>query len=133
MRVLYGSREAVLSHGKLAAGVTRRVLTALSRGLDERGVGFDYLRDESALDTKDLVQRSLETALIDEADSILLDEARIPLVVAGGNVSPNAGARRMADVVRQLERRREYTLDPHGRNVGITDLGIRNAEIAAGC
>ena len=79
------------------------------------------------------MQRSLETALIDEADSILLDEARLPLVVAGGNVSPNAVARRMADIVRQLERRREYTLDPHGRNVGLTDVGIRKAEIAAGC
>jgi preprotein translocase subunit SecA len=96
-------------------------------------VGFDYLRDGSALRTEDRVQRPFETALIDEADSILIDEARIPLVIAGGDAPPNQMARRMAEIVRKLQRGRDYTLDPHARNVGLTDVGIRTAEIAAGC
>ncbi len=67
-------------------------------------VGFDYLRDGSVLGTQDLVQRPFDTALIDEADSILIDEARIPLVIAGGDTPPPEMARRMAEIVRRLER-----------------------------
>jgi preprotein translocase subunit SecA len=96
-------------------------------------VGFDYLRDGSALRTQDLVQRPFDTALIDEADSILIDEARIPLVIAGGDAPPHEMARRMAEIVRRLERWRDYTLDPHARNVSLTDSGIRKAELASGC
>ena len=58
-------------------------------------VGFDYLRDGLARSAEELVQRELAFALIDEADSILIDEARIPLVIAGGVPEDSAMARRL--------------------------------------
>jgi len=94
-------------------------------------VGFDYLRDGLALDRDDLVQRPFEAALIDEADSILIDEARIPLVIAGGAAPPHAVAMQMARIVRGLVRGRDYRLDEHGRNVYLTDAGLNRAEAAA--
>ena len=95
-------------------------------------LGFDYLRDSLALESTTWYRRPFEAALIDEADSILLDEARIPLVIAGGEAPPQELARRMAQVVRGLTPWRDYTTDAHGRNVSLTDGGLRRAEAAAG-
>jgi preprotein translocase subunit SecA len=96
-------------------------------------VGFDFLRDNLCLRPEDLVQQPFHCAVIDEADSILIDEARIPLVIAGGSsvgISPAVRADRIA---REFLRYRDYTIDEYGRNVQLTDTGIRKAETALGC
>jgi len=95
--------------------------------------GFDYLRDGLALDRDDLVQRPFEAALIDEADSILIDEARIPLVIAGGVAPPQNLAVRMAHVVPHLAAGHDFRFDEHRRNVYLTDRGLTRAEAFAGC
>ena len=96
-------------------------------------IGFDYLRDGLAMYPHEQVHRPFAAALIDEADSILIDEARIPLVIAGGDAGPEPLARQVDRLVSHLRARRHYTLDEHGRNVALTDAGIRAVETSFGC
>jgi preprotein translocase subunit SecA len=96
-------------------------------------VGFDYLRDGLARDREELVQRPFAFAVIDEADSILIDEARIPLVIAGGAADDSALAYRVDTVVAGLDRRLHYSLDEFARNAQLTDAGIQRVEESLGC
>lgn len=95
-------------------------------------VGFDLLRDNLALRQEDLVLREFGVALIDEADSILIDEARIPLVIAGGEAPPRDLVERLARIARSLQRYADYQIDEHGRNVLLTDWGTEKVERALG-
>ena len=96
-------------------------------------VGFDYLRDGLARNADELVQRPFAFAVIDEADSILIDEARIPLVIAGGVPEDATLAYRVDSVVTQLRPYVHYFRDDFARNVQLTDSGIRRVEGALGC
>ena len=96
-------------------------------------VGFDYLRDQLALDPAQQVHRGFAAAVIDEADSILIDEARIPLIIAGGQAGVESLPYRVDRVVRRFRSSIDYTVQEHGRNVTLTDAGIRAAEHMFGC
>jgi preprotein translocase subunit SecA len=95
--------------------------------------GFDHLRDGLAYEPAELVHRPFAVALVDEADSILVDEARIPLVISGAAVGPVLDAARLAVLVRGLERGRDYDTDAENANVVPTDAGFRRIEAALGC
>jgi preprotein translocase subunit SecA len=96
-------------------------------------IGFDFLRDRIALAPDDQVHREFHAAVIDEADSILIDEARVPLVIAGGE-SGDRGLAWIADqVVRDLQSGKHFTIDPGGHNTALTDAGIYAVETALGC
>ena len=90
-------------------------------------IGFDYLRDQLALYPKHQVHRPFAVALVDEADSILIDEARAPLVIAGDQDEVQI-AYRVDAVTRHFLRSLHYTLDENQRNVMLTDAGIRAVE-----
>jgi preprotein translocase subunit SecA len=96
-------------------------------------VGFDYLRDGLARSPEELVQRPFAFAVIDEADSILIDEARIPLVIAGGVPEDSALAYRVDTVVAELRPYSDYSLDEFARNAYLTDAGIQGIERQLGC
>jgi preprotein translocase subunit SecA len=96
-------------------------------------VGFDYLRDGLARSAAELVQRPFAFAIIDEADSILIDEARIPLVIAGGVAEDALLAQRADAVVAGLAPHIHYTLDEYSRNAQLTDAGIESVERSLGC
>jgi preprotein translocase subunit SecA len=96
-------------------------------------IGFDYLRDQLALRPEDQVHRPFQAALIDEADSILIDEARMPLVIAGDEQNSEKIAYRVDAVTRHFRRSLHYTVDEFGRNVLLTDQGIRLVENSFGC
>jgi preprotein translocase subunit SecA len=96
-------------------------------------IGFDFLRDRLALRLDEQVQRPFATAVIDEADSILIDEARIPLVIAGGDADDNAWAGAADHVVRNFRVPVHCTVDAGSRNVALTDAGITAVENAFGC
>jgi preprotein translocase subunit SecA len=96
-------------------------------------VGFDYLRDGLARREDELVQRPFAFAVIDEADSILIDEARIPLVIAGGMPEDSAAAYRIDSVVGGLRLHIHYSLDEYARNVRLTDTGIQCVEASLRC
>ncbi|HLW77202.1 MAG TPA: hypothetical protein VKS01_09450, partial [Bryobacteraceae bacterium] len=90
------------------------------------------LRDRLALHLEEQVQRPFAAAVIDEADSILIDEARIPLVIAGGLPEDPALANRVDMVVRHLRRGQHYTVDENARNAALRDSGIHMVEIGLG-
>jgi len=94
--------------------------------------GFDYLRDRLAFEPAELVHCPFDTALVDEADSILIDEARIPLVISGTAETAAADVTRLAAVVRGLERGKDYETDAEKANVFPTDAGIRRIESLLG-
>jgi preprotein translocase subunit SecA len=93
--------------------------------------GFDVLRDRLATSVTGLIAGAPDVALIDEADSVLVDEALVPLVLAGAVDGGEAGVD-MAEVVRRLRPGRDYRIDEDGRNVHLTAAGARTAEAALG-
>jgi preprotein translocase subunit SecA len=96
-------------------------------------LGFDYLRDGLALDPGEQVLRPFAAAVIDEADSILLDEARTPLVIAGGTMDPPAAAVDADRVVRDLVPQLHFTADQVARNVAMTPRGVAEVERLLPC
>src|SRR5579884_685808 len=96
-------------------------------------IGFDVLRDRLALRVEDQVHRPFHAAVIDEVDSILIDEARIPLVLAGGDSSETALAWVADRVVRRFMPGFHYSVDVGQHNAALTDDGIRAVEEAFGC
>ncbi len=91
-------------------------------------LGFDYLRDNMAQSLKGRVLRGLEYAIIDEADSILIDESRTPLIISGGaKASPSQYT--VADrFVKSLRKEKDYTIDVKQKTVNLTDDGNAKAE-----
>jgi len=96
-------------------------------------VGFDYLRDRLALFPGDQVHRNFYAAVIDEADSILIDEARVPLVIAGDEKPTLTLAYRVDEVTRHFRQTAHFTIDDAGRIIVLTDAGIREIENAFDC
>jgi preprotein translocase subunit SecA len=96
-------------------------------------VGFDYLRDQLALYPSEQVHRPFGAAVIDEVDSLLIDEARMPLVIAGGRSNEDSIACQVDRLVRRLRPQVHYTADEYSRNVALTDLGIESVEKAFQC
>jgi preprotein translocase subunit SecA len=96
-------------------------------------VGFDYLRDQLALFPSDQVHRPFGAAVIDEADSLLIDEARVPLVIAGGESEQNSLPNMVDRLTQTFRESHHYTVDEYRRNVALTDGGIQAVEAAFGC
>ena len=96
-------------------------------------IGFDHLRDGLAMYPHEQVHRLFAVAVMDEADSILIDEARIPLVIAGGKEDQEPLAYRVDRLTKFFRRVKHYTLDEYGRNIALTDAGIRAIETSFGC
>lgn len=90
-------------------------------------IGFDVLRDQLITDRADAVQHGADVALIDEADSVLVDEALVPLVLAGNEPGTAPGGR-ITDLVRRLKKNQHYVVDEDGRNASLTDVGVRLLE-----
>jgi preprotein translocase subunit SecA len=90
--------------------------------------GFDYLRDNMAWSADELVQRGHNFAIVDEVDSILVDEARTPLIISGPADQPTKWYVEFAKVARRLERDRDYEVDEKKRTVGVLESGIERVE-----
>ena len=126
-----------LSTGFLQQGMTaearRRAYACDVLYATANEVGFDFLRDWLALRLKDQVQRPFAAAVIDEVDSVLIDEARIPLVIAGGDADDDSIAYVTDQVIRGLRAPDHCTVDAGARNVALTDAGIAAVEHAFAC
>ena len=90
--------------------------------------GFDYLRDNMAWTLEDCVQREHNFAIIDEADSILIDEARTPLIISGPADKPTKWYVEFATIAQKLERDVHYEVDEKKRTVGVLELGVTKVE-----
>jgi preprotein translocase subunit SecA len=95
--------------------------------------GFDFLRDSLCYNKADIVQRDFNYAIIDEADSILIDEARIPLIIAEDTYDHIADSHYMAKVIKQLEEEKDFGFDEYGRNIHFTEEGIKKIESILKC
>lgn len=122
-RVFYDYLKPVTKKEAYAADITYATNNEL---------GFDYLRDNTAYDASQIVQRSHASAIIDEIDSILIDEARTPLIISGPAGDSEKLYERFADIVRSLSQEEDYTVDEKQRAIQLTDSGMQKAEKALG-
>ncbi|MFC4306529.1 accessory Sec system translocase SecA2 [Cohnella boryungensis] len=121
----------------LSVGAVRENMTTEERRLayaadityvTAKQAGFDYLRDTIAMKASDIVHRPFHYAIVDEADSLLIDEARVPLVIAGEVASSGKDGSRMAQLARELSIGVDYDFDENKRNVYLTEAGSEKAE-----
>ncbi len=90
--------------------------------------GFDYLRDNMKFNLEDYVQREFHYAIVDEVDSILVDEARTPLIISGPSEESTDLYYRINQMIPRLKKERDYTIDEKSRTVVLTEDGVANAE-----
>lgn len=90
--------------------------------------GFDYLRDNMVREEDQLRQRDLHYAIVDEVDSILIDEARTPLIISAPSVATGNAYAQFSKIVRQLRKEKDYETDEKRKTVILTDKGIEHVE-----
>lgn len=90
--------------------------------------GFDYLRDNMVREVDQLRQRELNFAIVDEVDSILIDEARTPLIISAPSVTTGSSYQQFAKVARQLKKDEDYEVDEKRKTVILTDEGTEHVE-----
>lgn len=91
-------------------------------------LGFDYLRDNMALHKDQLVQRNLHYCIIDEVDSILIDEARTPLIISGQTDKPTDLYYKITKIIPRLKKEEDFTVDEKANVVTLTEEGIAKVE-----
>ena len=90
--------------------------------------GFDYLRDNMKFNLEEYVQREFNYAIVDEVDSILVDEARTPLIISGPSEESTDLYYRINQMIPRLKKSRDYTIDEKSRTVILTEDGVANTE-----
>jgi len=95
-------------------------------------IGFDYLRDNMVVYPNQMVQRPLNYAIVDEVDSILIDEARTPLIISGQAEKSTALYKRTDSFVKRLKEEEDYKIDVQSKTISLTETGIEKAEEAFG-
>jgi len=131
---LFGLTVASI-HQRMTRDERRRAYDADVTYVTANEAGFDYLRDHQARSVDEVVHYPFRFAIVDEVDSILIDEARIPLVIAGtkaGGARGGAYAHSVAAVVRQMRQGADYLFDENRRSVALTDAGIARSEALLG-
>ncbi len=126
-----------LSVGLVVPGVSDSAAKRAAYGCDitygtNNELGFDYLRDNMAVTVADMVQRGHNFAIVDEVDSILIDEARTPLIISGRMEDAAQLYHQFASIVRELKVEEHYELDEKKRQVSPTEAGIAMVEKALG-
>jgi preprotein translocase subunit SecA len=117
----------------MTAEARRRAYLADVTYVTAKEAGFDHLRDLLAMDVRELVHRPFHWALVDEADSLLIDEARVPLVIAGHVENAASSAEVMAALVAGLTPRVHFDTDEYARDVALTEAGIDQIERTLAC
>ncbi len=126
-----------LSAGWVGEGMSRRERQE-AYGCDvtyvtAKEAGFDLLRSHLASEPEDIVHRPFHLAIVDEADSILIDEARVPLVIAGVLGSPEETPYGLAELVERLDPEEHFAIDEYSRNIELTAIGIDRVEGVLDC
>ena len=124
---MLGVSVGYVQQGMMVAA-RRRAYRADVTYVTAKEAGFDHLRDLRATDPRDVVHRPFHMAVVDEADSLLVDEARVPLVIAGQVDRGGTTARRVAPHVAALTSGVDFDTDEYGRSVELTETGITRLE-----
>ena len=122
-----GMTVGVIQHG-LSDDQRRKAYACDITYCTNNEIGFDYLRDNMKWSLEDFTQRGFCYAIVDEVDSILIDEARTPLIIAGSSEEDTSKYYRIDGVVPKLKKDIDYKVDEKDRQVMLTDEGIRRAE-----
>ncbi|ACX51617.1 preprotein translocase, SecA subunit [Ammonifex degensii KC4] len=122
-----GLSVGVIVHGLSTAERKKAYQSDIVYGTNNE-FGFDYLRDNLAVDPSELVQRELYYAIIDEVDSILIDEARTPLIISGPSAKPTDLYYTFARIAPRLIPGEDYTVDEKTRTVAVTESGVAKVE-----
>ncbi|HEY1883426.1 MAG TPA: preprotein translocase subunit SecA [Candidatus Cybelea sp.] len=122
-----GLSVGVIQHG-LDSGERRAAYNCDVTYATNNEVGFDYLRDNMAWQVEDLVQRELYFALVDEVDSILIDEARTPLIISGPSQEATELYEKFAQIIPRLKKTEDFTVDEKAHAVPITEAGVARVE-----
>ncbi len=122
-----GMTVGIIQHG-LDAAQRRAAYNCDVTYVTNNEVGFDYLRDNMAWQVEDLVQRELYFALVDEVDSILVDEARTPLIISGPSQESTELYQKFAQILPRLKKEEDYTVDEKAHAVPITEAGVAKVE-----
>lgn len=126
---LLGLEVGLVVHGLEPVQRRQSYLADITYGTNNE-FGFDYLRDNMVLYKENLVQRPLHYAIVDEVDSILIDEARTPLIISGAVDQDTSQYYRYARLVPRLSNETDYTTDEKARNVTLTEEGVAKMEKA---
>ena len=124
---LLGLTVDTIVHGLDDAQRRRAYAADITYGTNNE-FGFDYLRDNMKFSLDDYVQRDFNYAIVDEVDSILIDEARTPLIISGPAEESTQLYYVLNQVARQLKRDQDFTVDEKARSVLITEDGVAHAE-----
>jgi preprotein translocase subunit SecA len=122
-----GLKIGIIQHG-LDSAQRREAYNCDVTYVTNNEVGFDYLRDNMAWQVEDLVQRELYFALVDEVDSILIDEARTPLIISGPSQESGELYDKFAQIMPRLKKGDDYTVDEKAHAVPITEAGVARVE-----
>ncbi|MGB6600911.1 MAG: preprotein translocase subunit SecA [Candidatus Cybelea sp.] len=122
-----GLKVGVIQHG-LDSAQRREAYNCDVTYVTNNEVGFDYLRDNMAWQVEDLVQRELYFALVDEVDSILIDEARTPLIISGPSQESGELYDKFAQILPRLKKGEDYTVDEKAHAVPIAEAGVARVE-----
>jgi len=90
--------------------------------------GFDYLRDNMKFSLEDYVQREFNFAIVDEVDSILIDEARTPLIISGASEESTDKYYKINQIIPRLKKEQDYTIEEKSKTVVLTEEGVSNVE-----
>jgi preprotein translocase subunit SecA len=122
-----GLRVGVVAHGLTDQQRQEAYNADITYGTNSE-FGFDYLRDNMKLFLKDYVQRGMHFAIVDEVDSILIDEARTPLIISGPAEESTDKYVRINAIIPGLRREQDYTVDEKSRTVVLTEEGVHTLE-----
>jgi preprotein translocase subunit SecA len=122
-----GLSVGLIAHGVEIADRRQAYLCDITYGTNNE-FGFDYLRDNMAMHPDHVVQRKLHYAIVDEVDSILIDEARTPLIISGPSVRSAELYNRFARIVPRLVPEQDYTVDEKAHTVTPTEEGLHKVE-----
>jgi preprotein translocase subunit SecA len=122
-----GLEVGLIVHGLNAAQRREAYAADITYGTNNE-FGFDYLRDNMAINIEQLVQRELNYAIVDEVDSILIDEARTPLIISGQADKPTQLYYTVAKLIPSLKANQDYTVDEKAKVVTLTEKGIERVE-----
>ena len=122
-----GLTVGVTAHGQTAFEKRAAYASDITYGTNNE-FGFDYLRDNMAYRVEEKVQRELYYAIVDEVDSILIDEARTPLIISAPDEESSKQYAEFARIAPQLEKEKHYEVDEKERAVTLTDEGISRVE-----
>ena len=125
----------------LSVGLIQQTMSQLDRRINyskdityttNSELGFDYLRDNMAIQLQDIVQRPFYFSILDEVDSILIDEARTPLIISGAGETPNTKYIKAESVSQSLLRDLHYEVDEKAKNIILTEEGVIESETRLG-